>query len=158
VYNAILERLGYNAYCSICLEWSRDGYREFAAQVQGVHGVAQLHDTTPGYAIITQIGVSFCICTILESNSIMKYSGDLVSLGCFGASWIPQSSLLARVRQVLLRRATYFLPRGGDPLSHQGLQVVWKTYSLPTTAVLHQPKIARVHFHFITSLHLRGVC
>jgi hypothetical protein len=45
-----------------------------------------------------------------------------------------------------------FLPCGRDPLAHQGLQAVWNNYRLPTTALLHQPKIARVHYRFITKL------
>ena len=52
---------------------------------------------------------------------------------------------------------SYFLPRGRDSLAHQGLQVVWKNDRLPTTALLHQPRIARVRYRLITMLQSRGV-
>ena len=51
----------------------------------------------------------------------------------------------------------YFLPRGRDSLAHQGLQAVWKNDRLSTTALLHQPRIARVRYRLITKLQFRGV-
>jgi hypothetical protein len=57
-----------------------------------------------------------------------------------------------------VRRPADFLPRGGDPLAHQGLHAVWQTYGRATTSVLHKPKAAQVHFHFETTIHLRCMC
>jgi hypothetical protein len=47
-----------------------------------------------------------------------------------------------------VRRPADFLPHGGDPLAHQGLQAVWKTYGRATTSILHKPEAAQVHFYF----------
>ena len=37
------------------------------------------------------------------------------------------------------------------------MQIVWKNDRLPTTALLHQPRIARVHYRLITKLQFKGV-
>jgi hypothetical protein len=89
VYNVALGWPGYSAYCSVRLEGSKAGYRQCAVQLQGVHGLAQHADMAPGYALSGQLGVYFFICTISEANSIMKFSGELVSLGCSRALGVP---------------------------------------------------------------------
>ena len=38
------------------------------------------------------------------------------------------------------------------------LPTFWKNDRLPTTALLHQPRIARVRYRLITKQQFRGVC
>jgi hypothetical protein len=87
-----MERPGYTTYYSIHLEESRVSLRESAVQVQGVHGLPRRTDTAPGYTLFGYIRVCSCwIYTISQANSITKCLGDLVSLGCSGASGLSES-------------------------------------------------------------------
>jgi hypothetical protein len=130
---------------------ARRKYREFSNFLD----VLTQHQVTL-VAVIMVLDPS--IFTISEANSIFNCLGLLVSLGFCPATGVPYSPGLARVRRVSVQCPTNFLPRGGDPLAHQGLQAVWQTYGRATTSVLHKPEAAQVHFHFETTVHLRCVC